>query len=641
MTKRDLYRDLTWLPAAPADFRARCRAAALGTTAPGQVLASLARYGHDVNGLSHLAKAVKRLRAQEADLAPLLPFRLGLLGNATTDFLLPALVASGLRHGLAIEVQSADYGQVLQSALDSGSPIHGCDAVVLAIDVRGLPLSLDAAGDHAAADAMVDAALAYVEAVRFGIHANGSATCLVQTVARLPETLLGNADRAVAGTWLHLAQQFNSRLAEALSGEQARGDVLVDVAAMAETIGLASWHDPTQWNVAKLPFALEYVPWYADQVCRVLAAVRGKSRKVLALDLDNTLWSGVIGDDGLEGIIVGQGNATGEAHADLQSYALALRSRGIVLAVSSKNDDAVARLPFQQHPDMLLREEHIAVFQANWADKATNLSGIAAELSLGIDALAFVDDNPFERNFVRESVPEVAVPELPEDAALYTRTLAAAGYFEALSLSAEDRRRAGFYQDNARRATLQKQVGNLDEYLASLEMEIVFGRFDSVTRGRVTQLINKSNQFNLTTRRYTEAEVAAVEEDPTARGMYVRLKDKFGDNGIISVLICRRSDADWEIDTWLMSCRVLGRRVEQAVLRQLLQAAREGGAERLIGCYRPTDRNDMVRDHYGKLGFTLMREGTDGETVWEIPSSAEISVIIPMVVYAEGEGTPA
>ena len=291
-------------------------------------------------------------------------------------------------------------------------------------------------------------------------------------------------------------------------------DVLLDVAGIAETVGLANWHDMRLWNMAKFSFSDELIPLYADHVARVVAALRGKSGKVLVLDLDNTVWGGIIGDDGLEGIKIAQGDAIGEAHLAVQRMALDLRQRGIVLAVSSKNSDEVARAPFEQHPEMLLKLEHIAVFQANWNDKATNIQAIAEELSLGLDSIVFLDDNPAERGLVRKLLPQVAVPELPEDPSAYARTLAAGGYFEAVTMAAEDLKRASFYQDNAKRASLQRQAGGVDAYLASLDMTITFQPFDGKGRARIVQLINKSNQYNLTTRRYTEPEILEVERDP-------------------------------------------------------------------------------------------------------------------------------
>src|SRR5258705_2746178 len=407
--------------------------------------------------------------------------------------------------------------------------------------------------------------------IRAGIRRNGRAICILQTLPRPAECNFGNLDVAVPGTQRALIDAVNRGIADSIAGTE---DLLLDVAGLAETVGLDSWHDATLWNMAKLPFANEFVPLYAEHVCRLIAAQRGKSRRCLILDLDNTLWNGVIGDDGLEGIVIGQGDPTGEAHLAVQQAALAVRARGIVLAVSSKNNDETARLPFRDHPEMALRENHIAVFQANWNDKATNIKAIAEALSLGLESMVFLDDNPVERGLVREILPAVAVPELPDDPALYARTLLAAGYFESVSFSDEDRKRAEMYQDNARRVALQSQAGGVEGYLAALAMVITFQPFDPVGRARIAQLINKSNQFNLTTRRYSEAEVAAAERDPDCFTLQVRLADSFGDNGMISVLICRGRAQDWDIDTWLMSCRVLGRRVEEAVLQEILREKR-------------------------------------------------------------------
>jgi FkbH-like protein len=389
--------------------------------------------------------------------------------------------------------------------------------------------------------------------------------------------------------------------------------------------------------MAKFSFSDQLIPLYADHVARVVAAIRGKSGKVLILDLDNTVWGGVIGDDGLDGIQIAQGDARGEAHLAVQRLALDLRQRGIVLAVSSKNTDEVARAPFEKHPEMLLKLDHIAVFQANWNDKATNIQAIAEELSLGLDAMVFLDDNPVERGLVRKLLPQVAVPELPEEPAYYARTLAAGGYFEAVAFASEDLKRAGFYQDNARRAGLQKQVGGVDAYLTSLEMTITFQPFDATGRARIVQLINKSNQYNLTTRRYTDPEVTEAENDASVFTLQVRLADIFGDNGMISVVICRPGEAgEWEIDTWLMSCRVLGRKVEHMVLREILGHARVAGIHKLMGVYRPTERNKLVVDHYAKLGFAKAGEEESGLTRWELLVEAADPASAPMKVVSQG-----
>jgi len=627
-----LFGGLQWLPSAPEGFSERLKMLGGLDGSVGRDLQALATYALDLNQLTKLARAITHAREAGKPLAPLVPFRLAVLSNSTIDLIVPALVATAARHGIELEVIQPSYDQVAQEALTPDSKVNRSkpDAVLLALDFRALPLKLSL-GDPKASGATVQGVIGYLQALREGIKANSNAVCIFQTFAPPVEALFGSLDRTLPGTLRNLIHHINENLAEFVSGS---GDVLLDVASLAETVGLADWHNSQLWNMAKLSFSDELIPLYADHVARTVAAIRGKSRKALILDLDNTVWGGVIGDDGLEGIRIAQGDATGEAHLAVQRLALDLRQRGIVLAVSSKNTDEIAREPFLKHPEMLLKLDHIAVFQANWNDKATNIKAIAEELSLGLDALVFLDDNPAERSLVRRLLPQVAVPELSEDPAWYSRTLSAAGYFEAVAFAGEDLKRAGFYQDNAKRASLQKQVGGLEAYLASLDMTITFQPFDATGRARIVQLINKSNQYNLTTRRYTDPEVAEAENDKEVFTLQVRLADIFGDNGMISVVICRPADAGvWEIDTWLMSCRVLGRKVEHIVLREVLEHARSAGIWKLVGVYRPTDRNKLVIDHYAKLGFFKVAEEESGLTRWELivdgvePESAPMKVI--------------
>jgi FkbH-like protein len=635
-----LYSELQWLPCAPHDISGRLKALSASADSQesgslGSELKELASCFLDVNQLTKLSKIIEKARARGTSLKPLAPFRLGLLSNSTVDMIVPALEATAARHGIALEVVQPSYDQVAQEALTPDSKINSSksDAVLLALDYRALPLKLSP-GDVQAASATVQGILGYLQVLSDGIKANSNAVCIFQTFAPPPEQHFGSLDRALPGTLRFLLNEVNRELAALV---HASGDVLFDVASLAETVGLSEWHSPELWNLGKFAFSYELIPLYSDHLTRILAAIRGKSRKVLVLDLDNTVWGGVIGDDGLEGIAIAQGDARGEAHLAVQRLALDLRSRGIVLAVSSKNTDEVAREPFLKHPEMLLKLEHIAVFQANWNDKATNLKAIADELSLGIDSLVFLDDNPVERGLVRKLIPEVAVPELPDDPALYARTLAAAGYFEAVSFAEEDLKRAGFYQDNARRATLKKQTGGVDAYLESLDMTITFQPFDATGRARITQLINKSNQYNLTTRRYTEPEVAEAEQDPCVFTLQTRLGDIFGDNGMISVVICRQAtEGVWEIDTWLMSCRVLGRKVEQMVLGEILRHAHAAGIRKLHGAYKPTGRNKLVIDHYSKLGFTKVAEEESGLTSWELAVDTAKPETVPMKVISYG-----
>jgi FkbH-like protein len=612
-----LYSELQWLLPAPKDFSDRLKSLDNSPGLLGSELRALAQHGLSLNQLTKLAKAIAKAKSDGKSLDPLVPFRLAVLSNSTIDLMVPALVASAARRGIALEVIHPSYDQVAQEALTPDSKVNSSkpDAVLFALDYRALPLKLSL-GDSEGSAATVEGVIGYLQALRDGIKTNSNAVCIFQNFAAPVETMFGSLDRALSGSIRSLIDEINRELAELV---RRSNDVLLDVAGLAETVGLANWHDTQLWNLAKFSFSDELIPLYADHVARVVAALRGKSGKVLVLDLDNTVWGGIIGDDGLEGIRIAQGDAIGEAHLAVQRMALDLRQRGIVLAVSSKNTDEVARAPFEQHPEMLLKLDHIAVFQANWNDKATNIQAIAEELSLGLDSIVFLDDNPVERGLVRKLLPQVAVPELPEDPSAYARTLAAGGYFEAVTLAAEDLKRAGFYQDNAKRASLQRQAGGVDAYLASLDMTITFQPFEGKGRARIVQLINKSNQYNLTTRRYTEPEILELERDPAVFTLQVRLADIFGDNGMISVVICRPAGNEaWEIDTWLMSCRVLGRKVEHMLLRKIVEHARAAGVHKLIGVYRPTERNKLVVDHYSKLGFNKIREEESGLTEWEL-----------------------
>jgi FkbH-like protein len=603
--------DLPWLCPPPNDFRLTCRRLAKqeGEVAGG--LRELADYGLDADQLLSLARVVEAKRSQPGTMSGLEPFRLGLVGTAATDFLVPAIVASGLRHGLLIEVVAAGYGQLAQIAHGASIPLYDArpDAMLFMLDRLNLGLE----GPDGVASA-----LALIGAARDSVARTLGIPAIVTTVAAPLETLLGNLDCRLEATPRGAVAAFNRGLL--LSLEQSP-DMVLDLAGLAAMVGGESWFDPVRWHLAKMPFSHDALPLVAENAARLVAALRGKSRKVLVLDLDNTLWGGVIGDDGLTGIRLGQGDPAGEAFLAIQKYALDLHRNGVVLAVCSKNDDHIARQAFREHPDMLLREEHIAVFQANWENKPANLRAIAERLRLGIDSLVFLDDNPAERHAVRRELPQVAVPEVPDDPSFFPLIVASAGYFEAVTRSVEDDLRNRFYQADSQRQSLLDNATDMDGYLRSLEMEISMAPFDGVGRARVAQLINKSNQFNLTTRRYSEAEVAAMEGDDSISTLQVRLRDRFSDNGMISVVICRKMPDVWAIDTWLMSCRVLGRRVEEAVLAELVRRAAAEGARAVVGTYISSAKNALVRDHYRKLGFLPVGESAEG-TEWRLDVSA-------------------
>lgn len=602
------HEDLYWLVEAPEDFRAQSKALDTQDTGLGLSFRRLASLRLNTNQLTSLSNGIKRAQDRAADLKPLASFKLAVLGNATTNLFVGALPAAAARHGVNLSIVEAEYDQVMQEALNPQSHINQSksDAILLALDYRGLPFS---------SGMTVDAALDFVAQVRDGLAQGSAAPVIFQTVVSPPTPLFGSLDMAMDNALRYQTNAFNAGIA-ALA--KKRGDYILDAAAIAEMVGTQNWQDPAQWNLYKLPFAQSMLPIYVEHLARLLAAIRGLSRKCLVLDLDNTVWGGVIGDDGFNGIKIGQGDAAGEAHLEVQRMALTLRERGIILAVSSKNDDAVARQPFKDHPDMLLREEHITVFQANWRDKASNLEAIAKTLNIGLDALVLLDDNPAERAQVRTELPMVAVPELPTEVSYYARTLLNAGYFEAVNFSEEDKQRADQYRQNAQRAELESSVRNMDEFLDSLEMKLELGAVNDFNVARVAQLINKTNQFNLTTKRYTQPEVEVMMKDASIITLQARLLDRFGDNGLISVGIGRMQGDTCDIDTWLMSCRVLGRRVEEAMLAEFVKLASEKGAKELRGRFIPTPKNSMVADHYKKLGFKQIGE-TGGETLWSLP----------------------
>jgi FkbH-like protein len=373
------------------------------------------------------------------------------------------------------------------------------------------------------------------------------------------------------------------------------------------------------------------IPLYADNVMRIIAAQMGRSRRVLVLDLDNTLWGGIVGDDGIEGLALGSGSALGEAHSALQRMALSLKERGIILCVSSKNEEAIALDAFRNHPEMILKEDDIVAFRVNWEDKAANIKAIADTIDLGLDSFVFLDDNPAERKRVRDALPSVAVPELPEDPSEWLGVFQAAGYFEQSGFSKEDQQRAGFYKANALRAAQLERIGDHDEYLRSLGMTLSIAPFDGAGRKRIAQLISKSNQFNVTTRRYSETEIEAMQSNSELLTVQARLEDIFGDNGMISAVICRQTGRIWEVDTWIMSCRVLGRRVEETILQYLVEQARMRGIAEIIGRYIPTAKNGLVRDHFSKLGF-VQTGSQDGETTWQLAIASYCEKSLPLKV---------
>jgi len=620
--------DLAWLPPRPTGFSG-IRKGIPGSTQPVADLMQLASSRLNAIESGQLSKSLTKLMAAGIDLSPLAEFRLGIVSNSTTELLTEILPAAAIRHGVALQVTPGPYGQIQQQLLDPHSALASAapDAVLIAVDHHWL--FPDAMSADAAAGARIDEAIDEIAGMIAVTRQTSGAALILQTVAVPAESLFGNYDRRVAGSRRSRIITWNQALTKLASGT---GCYLFDLAALAERVGTDAWFNPVQWHAYKLAHDRQYDTLHAEMLARIIGAIRGKTKKCLVLDLDNTVWGGAIGDEGIEGIKLGQGSAIGEAFLEVQRTALLLKARGIVLAVCSKNNEETARAPFRSHPEMLLKEDDIAVFQANWTDKASNLAAIAESLNIGLDALVLLDDNPAERAQVRAAAPLVGVPELPEDPSWYPRRLLDSGYFEAVSYSAEDSLRASSYAANARRVQVKASAGNLGDYLNGLEMKLAATPFDSQGLQRITQLINKTNQFNLTTRRLTEAEVIDVMADPRQYSLQIRLEDAFGDLGMIAVVIGSMKGDTLDIENWLMSCRVLGRKVEHAMLSIIARDAANLGVTTINARYLPTRKNNMVAEHYPQLGFSRVSIDDSGAADFTIQTDSIDVGELPMSI---------
>ena len=615
------------LPAAPVEALSFLQS--LAQAAWGD--ADLRMLGRKIGGIIRSAPANF---AAEARQHGLLPVRILILSASTASHVSDALIATAIRFKFLLDVTVAEYEEPAswlernRDALKENPP----DFVLVASDGRMLKLS-SPLGDEAAAARTIEAAVARILRIAEVAGAATGRPVILQTLAGDPDAIQFNMDLGLPGSPRFLTDALNRKLVQ----DARKGSLLVlDVNALAGLVGQSAWSAGRYWYAAKYPFATAMIPLYADNLMRIIAAQMGRSRRVLVLDLDNTLWGGVVGDDGIEGLALGSGSPLGEAHSALQRMALALKERGIILCVSSKNDEAIALDAFRNHPEMILKEDDIVAFRVNWDDKAANIKALAAALDLGLDAFVFVDDNPAERKRVRDALPSVAVPELPDDPSDWPAVLQAAGYFEQAGFSREDRLRAGFYKANALRAAQLERIGDHDDYLRSLGMTLSIAPFDSAGRKRIAQLISKSNQFNLTTRRYSEAEIAALQGRSDIFAIQARLEDIFGDNGMISAVICRQTDRCWEVDSWIMSCRVLGRRVEEGILQYLVEQARLKEITEIIGRYIPTAKNGLVRDHFSKLGFAPTGS-QDGETTWRLDVNSYGGKSLPLKLDPQRE----
>jgi FkbH-like protein len=374
---------------------------------------------------------------------------------------------------------------------------------------------------------------------------------------------------------------------------------------------------PNVYMSTEMVLSVNALPYVASRIVDIIGAIRGQFKKCLILDLDNTVWGGVIGDDGLEGIELGHGLGIGKAFTEFQMWVKKLKQRGIIVCVASKNNEETAKEPFEKHPDMVLKLDDIAVFMANWETKVDNIRAIQGILNISFDSMVFLDDNPFERNMVRENIPGITVPELPEDPGKYLEYLYSLNLFETASYSLADKDRTKQYQVEAKRVSLAKTFTNEADFLKSLNMVSTVSGFTKFNTPRVAQLSQRSNQFNLRTIRYTEADIEKMAADPDVVDLSFTLEDKFGDNGVVSVVIGHKNGDVLDLDLWIMSCRVLKRDMEFAMMDELVHRAREAGIKIIHGYYYPTAKNKMVKDFYGLMGFELINEDSDGNRTWE------------------------
>ncbi len=560
--------------------------------------------------------------------------KLSLLSNTTSSQLASLINLYLFAYNVDIEIDEAPYGLLRQQILDPSSELYGSesDFVFLATSYRDLLRTPHAGDDEATIEAALEETVS--EWVSYWDLLKDRLGCQIiqNNFDAPPWRAYGNLEPKHSGALGNYVARVNQALYERAPAWVS----LYDLDGLAANVGRWNWSDQRFFNLAKLPCGPEFLPRYAHGIAAQIAARLGRSHKCLVLDLDNTLWGGVVGDDGLAGINIGQGDAEGEAFVTFQSYAKSLAERGIILAVCSKNEDANAREPFEKRSEMVLKLDDISSFVANWEDKAGNLRRIAKELNIGVDSLVFVDDNPAERALVRQLLPEVAVPEMPVDPADYVRVLAEHCYFEPVSINSEDFKRTEYYRANAQRDQLASSAGDIDGFLKSLQMTAWVGPIGDLEQERSVQLIGKSNQFNLTTIRHSAADVQAMREDPNWASCVIKLKDRFGDNGLITVALAQEKEDALHIDTWLMSCRVLKRGVENLMLNSLAEEAQRRGLKKLTGTYIPTAKNVLVKDHYSSLGFEQADALADGTTHWVLSLDADWT---PLKHHIEEEDT--
>lgn len=548
---------------------------------------------------------MKKLSRVDASQLP--QYKLAVLGDCATQHLATAIRGYGIHVGVGLSIFDADYNQIDAQTMDPDSELYrfGPNAVLIQMCTEKLYEAFCAVPPDRRA-CFAQERCDYIRGIWARINANTHTTIMQFNFPLMDDGVFGQLGAKTPDSFLFQQRKLNFLLMQ--SCQEVKNVYILDLDALQTNRGRERFSDPKLYYIAKMPISLEALPSAVKAVIDMIQALRGVVKKCLVLDLDNTLWGGVIGDDGISGIQIGE-LGTGHAYSDFQRWLKELKNRGILLAVCSKNNEETAKEPFEKHPEMVLRLDDFSMFVANWEDKASNIRRIQQALNIGMDSLVFLDDNPFERNLVRGMIPEITVPELPEDPAMYLGYLRSLNLFETASYSAGDAARTRQYREQAQRTAFESTFQSYDAYLQGLEMKATVAAFDPFHYPRIAQLTQRSNQFNLRTVRYTEAEVEAIARDERHICLYFTLKDRFGDHGLISVVILDKQEAGTLfVSQWLMSCRVLKRGMEEFIIDKIIQIARKHGFCRVIGEYLPTPKNAMVKDLYENMGFTRVDE---------------------------------
>lgn len=558
----------------------------------------------------HTFKVLKRNLKKDVSTFPIL--KVSLLGDSATQFLAVAIRGEGIERGYNIDLFEAEYNQVERQVLDPTSDLYAHDAKYTVVFQSTHKLLEQYSLMPASAwSTLADERINFIRT----ICENLGGKIIYYNYPEIDDTVFGSYANKVPGSFSYQLRKLNFELMNL--AQEYPNLFICDIAGIQNKFGRDFIFDSTIYVSTEMVLSIEALPYVASRTLDIINSIEGKFKKCLILDLDNTIWGGVVGDDGWENIQVGHGLGIGKVFSEFQQWVKKLKNRGIIICVCSKNDEDKAKEPFEKNPEMVLKLDDISVFVANWENKADNIRTIQSILNIGFDSMVFLDDNPFERNMVRENVKGVTVPELPEDPGEYLEYLYTQNLFETASYSSADKDRTKQYQVEAQRVATAKKFTNEGDFLKSLEMVSEVSGFTSFNIPRVAQLSQRSNQFNLRTIRYTEDQIAAIENDPKQKGFAFSLKDKFGDNGLIAVVILQEMDANTLfIDTWFMSCRVLKRGMENFTLNTIVDYAKNSGYKKIIGEYLPTPKNGMVSEHYSNLGFTRM-EGSS-TTQWEL-----------------------